>query len=325
MSHKNDKQMVLDAPAAVNGQQIEAGDERSLVATTAEEVASNLLAAEANAASFAWYQAGEQPMQVAARMEMAAQPEKLAIASRMPGPRRYELGRFAVAENHEIVFEAIPQLGEVSYSEFIDLRAGQRLPEAADDDRSVLQKYLAVTSKEIPVPQMLLDLDDDVEEDSIRTLLRGRDLVESAGSIAGSGGIVAAPPPTAAAVSICGGNGAQAFENAYCLDKGINYCDNGIWYDLVRSSGSAKRKYSHSITGSCQSTAVVYHYYWAYWFGWKWFFVQHPLIQQFVPHGSVKYWKHKGGKKRRRKVERHKTNNGSNPSAGFRSWTGFYN
>ncbi|MEZ4662255.1 MAG: hypothetical protein R2911_32290 [Caldilineaceae bacterium] len=74
MAHKNDEQMVLNAPAAVNGHPVETGAERSMMAVADEQVAGNLLVAEANAASFAWYQADEQPMQMATRMEMAAQP-----------------------------------------------------------------------------------------------------------------------------------------------------------------------------------------------------------------------------------------------------------
>lgn len=297
-----------------------------LVADAAEERVTNQSSiAAAHAGNFAWYQPEEQFTEAAAKVEIALPSNQLVASAQMPGPRRYELGRFALAENHEIIFEAIPQLGEVGYSELVDLSAGQRVPDLDAEELSILHKYIAITNKGIPVPQLLVDLDDEVDEDSVRTLLKGRDLVESPGTIAGVGGsIIASPPTAAAAVNVCGASGADAFEDAYCLNKGIHYCDNGIWYSHVRSSGSSKRKYSHSITGSCQSTAVVHHFYRAYWFGWKWFYVQNP-IQQFVPHGSVKYWKYKGAVKRRRKVERYKTNNGDNLNAGFRAWTGFYN
>ncbi|MEZ4662254.1 MAG: hypothetical protein R2911_32285 [Caldilineaceae bacterium] len=196
--------------------------------------------------------------------------------------------------------------------------------ETADDDRSVLQKYLAVTGKEIQLPQMLIDLDDDVEEDSIRTLLRGRDLIESAGSIAGIGGIVATAAHGRRHQYLrWQWRGLSRTPIVWTKASTIATTASGIAWCVRAARPSASIRTRSPAPASPRRR--YFHFYWAYWFGWKWFYVQHPLIQQFVPQGTVKYWKHKGGKKRRRKVERYKTNNGSNPNAGFRSWTGFYN
>jgi hypothetical protein len=245
------------------------------------------------------------------------------------GPRRYELARIFVNKHHSVSFEVIPQLQEVSYSETIALPPGSASQFHLErGSASPARRFLDLTKSDMPVPRILLDFDEDSDADDLVNLLRARDIVDDVGS---STNIPNEPPdlagdtPAAAAVAVCGSGGSTAFANAYCESKGVSYCDNGGWYSLVRTSGSTKTKISHSRTSSCQTTTTVFHFYRGWWFGWKWFYVSYAFNsnQQFVPHGWYKYWKHVGGAKRRRKVERYRTS--SNEGGYFRAWTGFYN
>lgn len=245
------------------------------------------------------------------------------------GPRRYELARMRIDEHYSVSFEVIPQLHEVSYSEVLALPPGSASRFHLErGSASPTRRFLELTKSDIPVPKILLDFDEESDSEDLVSLLRSRDIVddvESSSSIPSETPELSGETTAAAAVAVCGSGGSTAFANAYCENKGVNYCDSGGWYSLVRTSGSSKKKISHSRTSSCQTTTTVFHFYRGWWFGWKWFYVSYAFDanQQFVPHGWYKFWKHVGGVKRRRKVERYRTS--SNEGGFFRAWTSFYN
>ncbi|MEO1159315.1 MAG: hypothetical protein AAFW74_02520 [Pseudomonadota bacterium] len=288
--------------------------------------------------SHAWYQLDETSTPLLASMQPSMRSKCLETGM-LPGPRRYDLGRFAIDDMRSVVFEAIPQLNYAGYSEVWEIPPGtsesqeREMLEKSEEDVPVLERFLQLASKNDPIPRMLIELDEDIDDESQIKGLKGREIVDTLDPLVGSLDelAVAAPPPVAAepgAVEVCFVGGLNVFKDTYCQNKGISYCDNGATFgnetQLVRSSGSSRKKRSHTRVASCFETTVVNHLYRGWWFGWKWFFVTYPNTggtQQFVPSHWKKYWRHKGLVKRRRKVHVTKTSS----DGYFRAWSAFYN
>ena len=251
----------------------------------------------------------------------------------LPDLRRFSLGEFRVDDRRTVAFEVIPELGEVSYSELSEFPAGtaSSLEEDGDSSPSPLLRFLQVTDRSVPVPLALREFEDR-DDDETAKLLVGRDLVDSFDDHGRQLSLTAAPAQAASepgTVWTCFTGGLDTFSDIYCENKDISYCDNGAWIDLTRSSGSKRRYVSHSRVACCSNySAHVEHQFrywsWTYW-KWKWTTVKYPLPPaawlQTLSYGDVKYWKHVGGRKRRRKV-RIWTGGGSGY---FRAWTAFYN
>ena len=276
---------------------------------------------------YAWYQIDESSLPLLAGIEPSLRRQYLKLGL-LPGPRRYELGRFQIHQNHLAVFEAIPALDEVAYTEVLE-STSESSRELADDERnsSPISAFLKLTDKNDPIPEILIELDDSSDDDNVVRLLRDRDVVDSLDSVGGQKAeFELKTAPAAAAVWTCFNGGLNAFKDAYCSDWDISYCDNSAWTTpLIRTSGSSKRKHSFTRVASCFGTAQVWHYWRGYWFGWKWFVASEPFepSQQLVAAGHVRSRHHKGGKKRRRKVEVSKWS--SEPSQYFRVFTSFHN
>ncbi len=252
----------------------------------------------------------------------------------LPDLRRYSLGEFRLDENRVVSFEAIPELGEVGYSEITQFQSGTpNSPEVADEATpSPLVRFLQLTDKSVPVPLMLSEFDDRSDDPEVERLLAGRELVDMLDDFGRQLTETPAPPQTAVEpgnVHTCFVGGLVPFADSYCENKEIAYCDNGAWADLTRSSGNKKRYVSHSRIACCAPTGAYaehqFRYWsWTYW-KWKWTAIKYPLPpaawMQTLGYGDVKYWKHVGSKKRRRKI-RVWTGGGAGY---FRAWSAFYN
>ncbi|MBV2360010.1 hypothetical protein KUH32_09505 [Thalassococcus sp. CAU 1522] len=252
----------------------------------------------------------------------------------LPELRRVPLGTFQTDDHSAVVFEAIPEIGEVAYSEVSEYPSGTaKAPDLADNtSASPLLRFLQVTDKTVPVPLMLSEFDDRNDDPEVEKLIAKRDLVDALDDYGRQ--FVAAPTPVASSsepspVWTCFTGGLNTFAATYCQNKDISYCDNGAWLDLTRSTGNKTRYVSHSRIACCSNYgAYVEHQYrfwsWTYW-KWKWTTVKYPLPPaawwQTLGFGDVKYWKHVGNKKRRRKI---RVWTGGNTGY-FRSWTAFYN
>lgn len=274
---------------------------------------------------YAWYQIDDSSLPLLTHIEPSLRRKFLALGL-LPGPRRYEIGRFRLHEDHLAVFDVIPALEEVGYSE--ELRVSSESAGAgviSERSASPLQRFLQLADKNDPVPQILIDLDDSSEDASVVKLLSGRDIVDSLEAVGGQqseSDLVAAPGAAAADVWTCFGGGDVAFADAYCPNWAgdISYCDSGGWYNLIRSSGSSKRKYAFTHVASCHGTVYVQHYYRGWFFGWKWF---KNGLYQTVGHGQVKSRNTGSWKKRRRRIHIFKDN--VDPSIYFRAFTSFHN
>lgn len=257
---------------------------------------------------------------------------------RLPGAERHDLGTFRVDPHTTVTFEVIPELGEVAYSEVSEYPKARQTPQedlaAADDKRetaSPLLRFLEVTDGNVAVPRMLEEFDDSADAPETMKALAERDVIDTLdglGTPADVGADLAAAQAEAGAVWTCGSGGSSLFANTYCQNIGKSYCDNGGWLDLTRTSGTSRRKISHSRIATCGSSGTYIEHQFRYWkwteAKWKWTAVKYPIGPaawwQIVMPGQVKYWKHVSGRKRRRKV-RAWTHNQS----WFRSWTAFYN
>lgn len=288
---------------------------------------------------YVWYELDEGSVPLLAEIDADSRRayERLGY---VPGAERYEIGNFRIDEYTSVTFEMIPALGEVAYDEATEYPPGTAVPpqEIPDSTPSPMLRFLQLTDKNVPVPRMLAEFDDTVEDDpEVRKALAGRELVDMVDTIGtradffpGGPQIVNQPPAAAAeppAVWTCFVGGLNTFEPTYCENKDISYCDNGAWYDLIRSTSSSKRTVSHTRIASCNVTTRVEHQY-RFWkwteAKWKWNAAKYPHGNQWyqdIPPGWVKYWRHVGNKKRRRKIHATRMFN----SGYFRCWSSFYN
>ncbi len=292
-----------------------------------------------NFAKYAWYDLDEASFPLLEEVDPVSRRayERL---GRLPGAVRYELGNFRIDRYRTISFELIPALGEVGYSEATEYPPGSAIPpdretQAAGErsSPSPLMRFLQLTDKDVPVPSMLEEFDDGADDPAVVKLLAGRDLVELTASFGTRAdfhpeAVIAAETPAAVAASVCFSGGDDVFSSTYCESKGMWYCDSGAWVDLTRSSGSSKHWVSHSRVASCSDFTWVEHQYrfWSWWQAkWVWTTVKYPLAAnawyQEIPPGGVKYWKHVGNKKRRRRIRAW----AQGGTGYFRAWTAFYN
>jgi hypothetical protein len=275
---------------------------------------------------YAWYQIDDSSLPLLAQIEPSLRRRYLEFGL-LPGPRRYELGRFRLHQNHLAVFEAIPALNEVAYTEVMEstVDPSSKL-KVNENNSSPISAFLELSDKSDPVPEILVELDESSDDDHVVRLLRDRDVIDSLDPVGGRRAeFELEAAPAAAAVWTCFNGGLNAFQDAYCSDWDISYCDNGAWTHLVRTSGSSTRRHSFTRVASCFGTAQVWHYWRGYWFGWKWFVASEPFepAQQLVAPGHVRSRHHIGGSKRRRKVE--VSTWSYEPSQYFRVFTSFHN
>lgn len=275
---------------------------------------------------YAWYQIDDSSPPLLAQIEPSLRRRYLELGL-LPGPRRYELGRFRLHQNHLAVFEAIPALNEVAYTEVLESTSDSSSELKVDErNSSPVSAFLELTDTSDPIPEILVELDDSSDDDYVVRLLRDRDVVDSLDPVGGQRAeFELETAPAAAAVWTCFNGGLNVFKDAYCTDWDISYCDSGAWTHLIRTSGSSKRRHCFTRVASCFGTAQVWHYWRGYWGGWKWFVASEPFepAQQLVAPGHVRSRHHKGGKKRRRKVEVLKWSN--HLSQYFRVFTSFHN
>lgn len=285
-----------------------------------------------NFSNYTWDELDESSLSLIASLD----PESRRIYQKLghvPSLRRYELGTFQIDEYHSITFDVIPALGEAGYSEFFEYPPG--VPSPLDkveekDSLSPLMRFLQLTNKNIPVPLVLWEFDDRSEDPQVERALAGRELVDTLDNFGRKAALLTAPPPptAAAAAWTCFNGGDDVFSSAYCESKGIWYCDNDSWLSLTRSSGDSKRYVSHSRVAACGGGYYTYlehqYRYWNWWKAkWVWTAVNYPNSSDFwqtLGPGDVKYWKHVGTKKRRRKIKIWTT-----PNSYFRAWSAFYN
>jgi len=250
----------------------------------------------------------------------------------VPGAERFSLGHFRIDEQHSVAFEVIPALGEVSYSEVFEYTPGTAKRPSNDDDNppSPLLRFLQLTDKSVPVPMMLEAFDDGSDEPETVQALAQRELVDD---VLDYGLTLSAQPPVTTAnsnhvsASTCVIGGDDVFSANYCESKGTWYCDNSAWVSLVRSSGSKKRKVSHSRVAACGGNFTTVEHQFRSWSWldakWRWSSVLYPIPPaawfQSIGGGGVKFWKHVSGTKRRRKIKIW-----TDAPSYFRAWTAFY-
>lgn len=288
----------------------------------------------ANYSNYTW-----SPIDESSAAELAAMdPESRCAYQKLgylPDQPRYPLGDFQIDEHRFVSFEVIPALGEVGYSEVTEYPPGTATPPGPEEDEtpSPLLRFLQVTDKTVPVPLMLHEFDERSDAPDVQRALVGRDLVDAMddyGRQLSIASVAAQASSEPGAVWTCFSGGADVFSSTYCESKGNWACDSGGWYDLTRSSGSNKRRISHSRVASCSNYGVYVEHqfrYWAWSYAkWKWTAVKYPLPPaawwQTLGYGQVKYWKHVGSSKKRRKIRIWGPPIGG--SSYFRAWTAFY-
>jgi hypothetical protein len=285
----------------------------------------------ASFSKYAWYEIDESSLPLLATLDPASRCA-YAKLGHLPGPMRYELGSFRIDEHRTVSFEAIPAFGEASYSEIAEYPPGSASPPDNIDEGkspSPLMRFLRLTDKNVPVPMVLLEFDDESDDPEVERALAGRDVVDSMDNFGKKADAFVTPQATSAsAVWTCFNGGDDVFSNAYCQSTGIWHCDSGAWSNITRTSGHKRRRVSHSRVAACghsDTTVVHQRRYWDW--GWKWVSVAYPYGpwgEQKVPPGGVKYWKHvHSGVKRRARIKCFI----QSPSASdyFRAWTAFYN
>lgn len=280
--------------------------------------------------NYAWYEIDESSEVLLRTLSPEARGRMLRLNA-LPGPRRYKLGRFQLDEYRLVVFEAVPQLHEVAYSEVGAIPPGGKADDLANDyTPSPTRRFLELTDRTVPVPQLLIDLDEQSDDEDLVRDLRKRDIVDTFGDgLARQADMPVATPGATASLSsaYCGSNGASAFASATCAEIGSSFCDSGAWFHNIRTSGTSRRKVSHSRTAACGSETWVWHYYRGWNLGWKWYKVAYPyggFMQVVPPDPYYHYWKHVGGVKRRRRIERQSLAGLTGPNF-FRAWSAFYN
>lgn len=287
---------------------------------------------QANFQNYTWDAIDETTQPLLAALDPESRRFYLKLG-RVPALRRYDLGTFRVSEFHTVHFEVIPALGEAGYSEIYEFPAGAASPldkTSEEDSPSPLARFLQLTDKNIPVPLALAEFDERSDSPEMVRALEGRVLVDELDGYGTQAklGVTAPPTTTAAAVWTCFNGGDDVFEDAYCESKGIWFCESGSWIDLIHSSGDSKRYVSHTRVAGCNSGYATYvehqFRYWNWWkVKWEWTAVKYPytiyFFQSLMP-GEVKYWKHVGSTKRRRKVHIW-----TEPNTYFRAWIAFYN
>jgi len=277
----------------------------------------------AHAARYAWYEIDDTAWPYLSTLDPDLRCRFLKLGM-LPGPRRFDLGTFRDSDGTHAAFEAIPALGDVNVTEVMDDPEGKAHEKA--EDASPLQRFLQLSDKSTPVPHLLIDLDDESEDETTVRMLRGRMTTDVAEPIGAQVSDFEVPQsaPQQAAVFTCFTGGLNPFKDSYCPNWGIDFCDNGANHQVTRTSGGSKRKHSFSRIASCSGTTQSYHYYRAYWFGWKWFIASKPFEpnQQLIPANFVRSKHIKGGKKRRRMVKASRWTN--NPGQYFRMYTSFH-
>lgn len=289
----------------------------------------------ANISKYTWYEMDESSLPLLATLDPVSRRtyERLGY---LPGPMRYDLGSFQIDEHHTVSFEVIPSLGEVSYSEIIVYPPGlARPPEKIDegDSPTPLMRFLQLTDKDVPVPIVLQEFDDRSDAPEVERALARRDVVDSMDNYGKQSSVFLAAPqaPSAdepPAVWTCFSGGGDVFSSTYCESKGIWFCGSQAWNNLTRHTGTKRRWVSHSRVAACGGSFFTYveHQFRIYsWWQAKyvWLTVKYPLTPdwfQLLPPGHVKYWKHVGNKKHRRKIRIW-----TSGSSYFRAWTAFYN
>ena len=250
----------------------------------------------------------------------------------VPGAERFSLGHFRIDAHHTVAFEVIPELGEVSYSEIVEYAPGTAVRPTKEDESSAspLLRFLQLTDKSVPVPQMLEEFDESSDEPETVRALAGRDLVDDIldyGRQLDDPTLTGGSSPSLSVPSTCGVGGGDIFSANYCEDKGTWYCDETAWTSLTRTSGSKRRKTSHSRVAACGSYSTILEHQFRHWdwldVKWRWVAVMYPnppaAWSQSINGGSVKFWKHVSSKKRRRRIRI-----STEAPSYFRAWTAFY-
>lgn len=172
-------------------------------------------------------------------------------------------------DGRTVEFYAFPETGDLIYSEHAPIGSAEIFPE--DSELSILERYLALAPEGAAVPQQMLDLQPQEDE---QYLLEGR-TVEPPRLAPLTFDLPQAQPPgggtTAATGGSCGPQGPQFFLENHCYYENTGLlapnrkqpkwsCHNGAWVDVTGGTGSL-RKNSYSRTVACGTSAWVVHWY----------------------------------------------------------------
>jgi hypothetical protein len=156
--------------------------------------------------------------------------------------------------------------GGVGCDELVPADGVARAARAPGDRRSCLELYLDLTERSAPVPAELVASSEAADVDR---LIAGRAIVD----------VVPAPLQSSERFTFsdgdqdttphsCAGDlgSAAHFASEHCDSSGgsgvIEYCDNGQWWDLYRTTAGASRRHSFTEILSCTALADVIHEYW---------------------------------------------------------------
>ena len=225
------------------------------------------------------------------------------------------LATFQLPNDGQLEFVALPELGEVGVVESFPVEHGLRF---TTEDVDPLELYLALAPSDLPVPQALMWNAEDPE------LAAGRMMVDRMVEpvlITEEAVAFLSKIPDYPTNHFCGADRQDAFEvvcNSYNTG-GINFCESGNWYSVIRNSysgGWQKKKKQSAIIGSCNtSVSVKLRYRGLCGFSYCWKNASSYTVGYGKSSGNV----YNGAVKRRRRNEYSR-----NDSGYFRAHTSFY-
>jgi hypothetical protein len=233
-------------------------------------------------------------------------------------PAAVELVRFDLGHGRTAKITHFPEIDGVLYEE---IGPEHTMPVFANrPELDVLEIFLELSPAGSPVPRALVD----TAGPGAAKLVAGRPQVDLLSETIyfedGSSSEIELKGESTQTGGWSCSKGADGFEASFCSGSTtgdtIDYCDSGKWWNLVRSSGSSKRKKSLGIFVACGTHVQIRHYYrdccnW------------HKLAESWIPGG---YWmssKYSGVAKWRRRVNYDRV---YQPTGSYlRAYTAFYN
>jgi|GEM_PF-5533274 len=229
------------------------------------------------------------------------------------------LAVFELSSGSTVTFLAVPEIGELGYSELVPVGAHSVLSHGGD--LRALDVFLALAPLDVPVPRVLIDLDtrDGAEKLAVGRLLTDR-LDEPVYVLVDELGIDDQSLRSQAGASHYCSSAAEFASDLCKAEAGhncnvIGFCDSGLRSSLTRESkqgGWQKRQSSFGWTATCGTAVEVRQEWWinSAWDG------HDPVL---VPEGAT-YWVKWHGAQLYRRYIRTSLSSGS-----FRAYTNFHN
>ena len=197
----------------------------------------------------------------------------------------------------------------VGCDELVPADGVARASRSASDGRTCLELYLDLTERTAPVPAELVEAS---RLPDLQQRLVGRDIVESVPAPLRSAELQTFGGDQDTSAHSCAGDAGSSahFAAEHCDFSGgsdvIEFCESGQWFDLIHSTGDAKRRDSFAEILSCTALADVVHEYWN---GTSW---PNAYTIENIP-GDFYHWSHwEGGAKWKRRIHTYRV-----PASGF--------